>query len=254
MSSPPNGPTPQTPRKKRTASIANDDYVPEQEPEQPPAKIKKTTTGEKKAAVAPTRERKTPAPKPKLGKLAKLYKAHQKVAIPIATKVDVKARNAVGVQKVSIGASIDSGPDPYKRRKIIEDAKQVDAKLAKEEARPGAKPKLEVETRIDENDPEVEIIRCPVAVRWVRITNKMHNEGGERALMSEIRKNPDRYPHITIEDGKDEQGRTVIRRRRMEPEVLEELRAAEEKRKKQAARIAGRERRKKDNGMLLPFV
>ncbi|PVH96620.1 hypothetical protein DM02DRAFT_631824 [Periconia macrospinosa] len=247
MSTSPTGPTPQTARKKRSAPIDDEDFVPEQELEQPAAKTKKTATGEKQVTAAAPRAKKQPAPKPKLGKLAKLYKAHKQIPKMIPTKVNLKDRNAVGVQKVSIGASFNSNPDPYKRRNILEDAKKVDADLELEAAQSRAKPKPEVEIRVDENDPDVEIILCPGVVRWVRITNKMHNDGGERALLSEIRKRPDHYPHIKVEDSKDDQGRTVIRRRKVDPETLEELRKAEQKRNHQEARAATRARKAQKN-------
>lgn len=183
------------------------------------------------------KEKETPAPKPKVRKLAKLFKAHQRAPVPKPAKVNLKSRNTAATQKVSIGASFDSTPDPWKHRKIIEDAKAVDQKMAKEKER--ASPKPQIEIRTDDNDPEVEIISCPGSVRWVRITNQMHNAGGERARMSQIHSNPGHYPHITIDEGKDDQGRTVVRRRKIEPEMLEELRAAQQEREKLASRAAG---------------
>ncbi|CAI6336193.1 unnamed protein product [Periconia digitata] len=231
--------TPQSTRKRTARHIASDDEL-----ESSTAKAKKTAAGKKQVDPKPAPVKMCPstAAKPKPGKLAKSFMAHRKIAIPKAPQITrnstnvVLPGNPVRKQKVSVGANIEKGYDPFRRRDIIDDAKKVTAELATQPVLPEDK----MDTFIDKNDPEYEIIHSPLRIRYVRVTTKPINSGGEKALLDDVRKNPGHYPHITFEQEKDALGRLVYRRRKIDPEHLEELREAERERQAAASRAASR--------------
>ncbi|KAF1949935.1 hypothetical protein CC80DRAFT_579243 [Byssothecium circinans] len=164
---------------------------------------------------------------------SKLLKALRKSnTIPLPKH---SSSNIIGSQKVSLGAEMPKISYPYNRRQLLQDVKHVDQYLTNI---------TEIEIKVEGDNEEVEVLALPRSTKVIRVTELPAGKGGEKAHLDDIRKKPDWFPHITIKEEKDEQGRTIVLRKKVEPEKLVELRTEkmERKRKNKGGKGRGKKR------------